>query len=99
MDFLGLYKTHNDASSRTHIPAVCVSGVLVWYLSIMKVTSDLCTITGDTNETQILVAGKRYLDRPAVLESILNDLFSVFRYETCQNTETALDILLLAMEG
>ena len=69
------------------------------YLSIMKVTSELCTITGDTNETQILVAGKRYLDRPAVLESILNDLFSVFRYETCQNTETALDILLLAMEG
>jgi len=79
LDFLGLYKTHNDASSRRHIPAVCVSG--------------------DTNEAQILEAGRRYLDRPAVLESILNDLFHVFRYETCQNTEIALDILLLAMEG
>ena len=60
----------------------------------------ICTyVTGDTNEAQILVAGRHYIDRPAVLESILNDLFHVFRYETCQNTENALDILLLAMEG
>jgi len=79
LDFLGLYKTHNDASSRLHIPALSVSG--------------------DANEAQILVAGKRYLDRATVLESILNDLFHVFRFETCQNTEQALDILLQAMES
>ena len=53
---------------------------------------------GDSCEAQILLAGHRYLDRPTVLENILNDLFHVFRYETCQNLKTALDILLLAME-
>jgi len=78
LDFLGLYKTHNEASKRQHIPARLVSG--------------------DGCEAQILVAGQRYLDRPTVLENILNDLFHVFRYETCQNLKQALDILLLAME-
>ena len=53
---------------------------------------------GDSCEAQILVAGQRYMDRPTVLENILNDLFHVFRYETCQNLKQALDILLLAME-
>ena len=62
LEFLGLYKTHNDASTRHNIPAVSISG--------------------DANESQILVAGQRYLDRPTVLESVLNDLFRVFRYGT-----------------
>ena len=79
LDFLGLYKTHNDASSRQQIPARVISG--------------------DTSETQILVAGQRYLDRPTVLESILNDLFHVLRYENCKDLRRALDILLLAMES
>ena len=79
LDFLGLYKTHNDASSRQLIPARVISG--------------------DTSETQILVAGQRYLDRPTVLESILNDLFHVLRYENCKDLRRALDILLLAMES
>ena len=96
LDFLGLYKTHNDASSRTHIPAICVSGMSI---NIIFPDNTECNNTGDSDEAQILVAGQRYLDRPAVLETILNDLFHVFRYETCQNTEAALDILLLAMEG
>eukprot|EP00092_Neocalanus_flemingeri_P043109 GFUD01047412.1.p1 GENE.GFUD01047412.1~~GFUD01047412.1.p1 ORF type:complete len:807 (+),score=257.80 GFUD01047412.1:121-2541(+) len=78
LEFLGLYKTHNEASGRQHIPARSISG--------------------DSCEAQILVAGQRYLDRPTVLENILNDLFHVFRYETCQNLKQALDILLLAME-
>ena len=60
LQFLGLYKTHNDASGRHLIPARVISG--------------------DTDESQILVAGQRYLDRPTVLESILNDLFHVLRY-------------------
>ena len=60
LQFLGLYKTHNDACTRQNIPAVSVSG--------------------DANESQILVAGQRYLDRPTVLESVLNKLFEVFRY-------------------
>jgi len=56
------------------------------------------SVSGDFNEAQILEAGRRYMDRPTVLESILNDLFHVFRYETCNNLRQALDILLLAME-
>ena len=44
------------------------------------VTRDHTSHAGDTNEAQILVAGQRYLDRPTVLESILNDLFHVLRY-------------------
>jgi len=55
-------------------------------------------LSGDSNEGQILEAGRRYMDRPTVLENILNDLFHVFRYETCTNLRQALDILLLAME-
>jgi len=55
-------------------------------------------LSGDSNEAQILEAGRRYMDRPTVLENILNDLFHVFRYETCSNLRQALDILLLAME-
>lgn len=76
------------------------------FLGLYKSQHDACTrqhipaktISGDSCEAQILVAGQRYLDRPNVLESILNDLFHVFRYETCQNLRDALDILLLAME-
>lgn len=94
--------TFSDSTRHTMMPAVASTSLLSVcqvcqsVLSLQYLNSNL---TGDTNESQILVAGKRYLDRPAVLESILNDLFHVFRYETCQNTEDALDILLLAMEG
>ncbi len=55
-------------------------------------------ISGDLNEAHILTAGKRYLDRPFVLENVLNDLFGIFRYENCSNLKEALDIILLAME-
>ena len=47
------------------------------------------TVSGDSNEEQILEAGRRYMDRPTVLENILNDLFHVFRYETCRNLRQA----------
>lgn len=40
-------------------------------------------ISGDANETQIITAGKHYLNRPHVLEIVLNDLFHIFRYENC----------------
>ena len=81
LQFLGLYKTHNDASGRQLIPARVISG--------------------DTDESQILVAGQRYLDRPTVLESILNDLFHVLRYlvttELCELSDL-LTFLLLDMK-
>ncbi|XP_023341040.1 protein zer-1 homolog [Eurytemora carolleeae] len=78
LNFLGLYKTLDDASSRLHIPAR--------------------SITGDHSEEQILLAGQLYLDRASVLENILNDLFQMFRSETCQNLKLALEVLLMAME-
>ena len=40
----------------------------------------------------------QYLDRPAVLENVLNDLFHIFRYENCQDLKSALDIILMAMD-
>ena len=55
-------------------------------------------ISGDTEERQVLVAGSRYLHRPAVMQSVLNDLVRVIRYENCRDVIGALDILLLAME-
>ena len=55
-------------------------------------------VSGDLNEAQILIAGQRYLNRPMVLESVLNDLFHIFRYENCCNFQESLDIILLSMD-
>ena len=79
LQFLGLYKTHSNASSRDQIPAKLVSG--------------------DSREEQILVAGERYLHRPAVMQNVLNDLVRLIRYEDCKDLRRALDILLLVMES
>ena len=78
LEFLGLCKTHNESSSRQHIPAI--------------------TITGDATEVQILAAGQRYLERPTVMHSILNDLYILLRYKKCTDLKQTLDICLLAME-
>ena len=79
LEFLGLYRTHNNASSRPQIPAKLVSG--------------------DSTESQLLEAGRRYLHRPAVLETVLNDLVREFRLENCKDLRRALDVILLAMES
>ena len=55
-------------------------------------------ISGDGNEGQILVAGRCYLDRPGILESVLNDLFRILSDRTCEKHTEALDIILQAME-
>jgi len=78
LNFLGLYKTLDEASSRLHIPAR--------------------TVTGDMSEEQILLAGQLYVERSTVLENVLNDLFQIFRTESCQNLKLALEVLLNAME-
>ena len=79
LEFLGLYKTHNNASSRHNIPAKLISG--------------------HHGESQILEAGRRYLHRPAVLETVLNDLVTEFRFENCKDLRGALDVILAAMEN
>ena len=78
LQFLGLYKTHHDASSRDKIPARVISG--------------------ESRAEQILVAGERYIHRAAVMQSVLNHLVRVIRYEGCKDLRRALDILLLVME-
>lgn len=44
------------------------------------------------------MAGRLYIDRPSVLENILNDLFAIFRSESSQNLRLALEVLLNAMD-
>nr|CAD7397256.1 unnamed protein product [Timema cristinae] len=55
-------------------------------------------IAGDANEEQIYYAAAANLDRPAVLQKVLNDLYHLFRYETCQNINYALGVVLEAMD-
>jgi len=78
LDFLGLYKTLNEACSRELIPATSISG--------------------DSSETQILVAGKRYLDRPKMLENVLADLYNCFKQEDGKNWKEAMNIVLLSLQ-
>jgi len=76
------------------------------FLGLYKTTHDAClrahlpaaAVAGSANEEQILVAARQYLDRPGMLEMVLNDLFHLFRYETCNNLKRALDLILLAMD-
>jgi Zyg-11 family protein len=58
----------------------------------------LFKVSGDANEEQILVAAAAYIDRPNILEKVLNDLFRLLRYETCQNISYALHTVLEAMD-
>lgn len=55
-------------------------------------------IAGDANEKQIITAGQQFLDRPLVLESVLNELFHIFRYEEFEDVKSALDVILVAMD-
>ncbi|XP_014244618.1 protein zer-1 homolog [Cimex lectularius] len=55
-------------------------------------------ISGDANERQILVAAASYLERPDILQRVLNDLYLLFRYDNCQDIKTALAVVLEAMD-
>ncbi|UYV66157.1 ZER1 [Cordylochernes scorpioides] len=54
-------------------------------------------ISGDANEEQILTAAQLYLERPMLLQKVLNDLFHVFRYQACRNVPLALHVVMAAM--
>lgn len=54
-------------------------------------------VTGDANEEQILAAIAAYLDRPEVLVKALNELFHIFRFETCHDQQRALNLIILSM--
>ncbi|XP_045458216.1 protein zer-1 homolog [Melitaea cinxia] len=57
-------------------------------------------ITGDANEEQILTAGVAYMERPAMLTRVLNDLYYMFRSTERYNSYVgrALNVVLQAME-
>lgn len=55
-------------------------------------------ISGDANEEQILTAAIAYMERPAVLTRVLNDLYYLFRYENNSYVGRALTVVLDAMD-
>ena len=55
-------------------------------------------VSGDKDEAQLLIAGQRYLNRPAFLETILNDLYHVLKHGESKNFQGSLDIVLLSMD-
>ncbi|XP_068633065.1 protein zer-1 homolog [Battus philenor] len=55
-------------------------------------------ISGDANEEQILTAAVAYMERPAMLTRVLNDLYYLFRYENNANIGRALSVVLDAMD-
>jgi len=76
------------------------------FLGLYKTGHDACyrahipavQVSGEATEEQTLVAGRHYLSRPSVMESILNNLYNFFRYEKCHNYRGAIDIILMAMD-
>ncbi|KAI4471711.1 protein zer-1 [Holotrichia oblita] len=54
-------------------------------------------IAGNANEEQVLVAALAYLDRSDMLQKVLNELFHLFRFESCNQVGQALNIVLEAM--
>lgn len=55
-------------------------------------------VAGDATEEQILIAATAYMDRADVLQRVLNDLYHMFRFETCQYIGHALSVILKAMD-
>ena len=96
----------SSAASRCDIPGlVSRADRPLDFLGLYKTTHEACcrrqipalAVSGDSTQRQILAAGRQYLDRPAMLENVLNDLFHVFRYEECSDLRGALDVILMAM--
>lgn len=54
-------------------------------------------IAGNSNEEQILIAALAYLERPDMLQKVLNELFHLFRFESCEFVGQALHVVLKAM--
>lgn len=54
-------------------------------------------IAGNANEEQILISALAYIDRTEMLQKVLNELFHLFRFETCQYVGQALNVVLESM--
>ncbi|XP_065219359.1 protein zer-1 homolog [Planococcus citri] len=54
-------------------------------------------ISGDADESQITTAATVYMNRPLMLQRVLNDLFHFLRAEACVNMSKVLHIILEAL--
>ncbi|XP_050432826.1 protein zer-1 homolog [Adelges cooleyi] len=54
-------------------------------------------ISGDATEEQIFNAAASCMDKPKLLQNILNDLYHLLRYDQCTQIDQALDIVLEAL--
>ncbi|XP_073975852.1 protein zer-1 homolog isoform X2 [Rhodnius prolixus] len=98
---------HNAGSSGTDIPGLAsrVNRPLE-FLGLYGTHHAACRrhdiparhVSGDKDEKQVLVAAAAYLERPDILQRVLNDLYQLFRYENCQNIPKALAVVLEAMD-
>ncbi|KAL1501347.1 hypothetical protein ABEB36_006682 [Hypothenemus hampei] len=75
------------------------------FLGLYETLHDACLrhdipaklIAGNANEEQILISALAYIDRTDMLQKVLNELFHLFRFETCQFVGQALNVVLEAM--
>ncbi|GIY11157.1 protein zer-1 homolog [Caerostris darwini] len=75
------------------------------FLGLLNCAFDACyrhhipakRIAGDASEEQILIAGQAYCSREPMIQRVLNDLFQIFRFSTCDNSKLALDVVMEAM--
>ncbi|XP_066149153.1 protein zer-1 homolog [Euwallacea fornicatus] len=75
------------------------------FLGLYETLHDACLrhdlpaklIAGNANEEQILISALAYMDRTEMLQKVLNELFHLFRFETCQFVGQALNVVLEAM--
>lgn len=85
-------------SSRTNRPLLFLGLYHTAHWACKRHDIPAMQIAGDANENQILTAAHYYHDRPAVLTRVLNDLYHLFRFESCKAIHTALDVVLTAMD-
>lgn len=101
LQFLGLYETSHNACFRHDIPAKLVSinlfKIFLRFLSLRNKRCFYFQIAGNANEEQILIAALAYLDRPKMLQKVINELFHLFRTENIEYVGQALNVVLEAM--
>lgn len=55
-------------------------------------------ITGEANESQMLLALEQYVNRPTVILAVLNEIFQVYRFNAASDYTRALHLMLATME-
>ncbi|KAF6200926.1 hypothetical protein GE061_005373, partial [Apolygus lucorum] len=112
LDISGTNLAGTGIAEHSALPGTDIPGLAwrigrpLWFLGLYGTLHGACRrhdipakhISGDANERQILVAASQYLERPDILQRVLNDLYQLFRYESCQDIHTAMSVVLEAMD-